>query len=50
MSEIDIHFRQVDRQEAGEICGKNVKLYDDEVYYHEPGAIQFDPSVVRKTL
>ena len=50
LGELGIDFRQVDRKQARDICGNNVKLYDDEVYYHEPGAIQFDPSVVRKTL
>jgi glycine/D-amino acid oxidase-like deaminating enzyme len=50
LSEIGIHFEQVDRQVAGDICGENVKLYENEVFYHEPEAIQFDPSVVRKAL
>jgi len=50
LNEIGIDFHKLNRQEAKEICGKNVNLYDDEVYYYEPKAIQFDPSLVRKTL
>jgi len=50
LGDIGISFARIDRQEAGDICGKNVRLFDDEVYYHEPGAMQFDPSIVRKTL
>ena len=50
LNEIGIEFRQIDRNKVNEIYGKNIKLYEDEVYYYEPGAIQFDPSIVRNIL
>ena len=50
MAELDIEFRQIDQQEAHEVCAQNVILHDDEVYFFEPNAIQFDPSVVRHLL
>ena len=46
----NIQFGQVDKHQAQEICTKNVSLGDDEVFYFEPGAIQFDPTKVRRAL
>ena len=50
MTELDIEFRQIDRRKAKEICTRNVKLHDDEVYYFEPNAMQFEPSTLRHVL
>ena len=50
LSELDIKFGQIDKHQAQEICTKNVNLQDDEVFYFEPGAIQFDPTKVRRAL
>ena len=50
MASAGIDFRKVSQSEAREVCPPIVGLYDHEVYYFEPGAIQLDPSVVRSTL
>ena len=50
LANLNIQFGQVDKHQAQEICTKNVNLRDDEVFYFEPGAIQFDPTKVRKAL
>lgn len=45
-----IRFEQIERARAEALCGDAVKLYDDEIYYHEPDALQLDPAAVRQTL
>lgn len=50
MDGLDIEFRQIDREEAQEICTQNVILHDDEVYFFEPDAMQFDPAKFRHAL
>lgn len=45
-----IDFRQVDHAEARRLLPDFVRIKDDEVVYHEPGACQIDPSEVRRTL
>ena len=50
LSDLDIQFGQIDKHQAQEICTKNVNLKDDEIFYFEPGAIQFDPTKVRRAL
>jgi len=47
---LNIQFGQVDRHQAQEICTKNINLSDNEIFYFEPDAIQFDPTKVRKAL
>jgi glycine/D-amino acid oxidase-like deaminating enzyme len=50
MQEVGIDFRKVSSREARDMLPGFVKLYDDEVYYLEPGALQFDPSAFRNVL
>ena len=50
MTELNIEFRQINRREAQEICTRNVRLHDGEVYYFEPNAMQFEPSTLRHVL
>ena len=50
MQELGIPFRKIGASEARDLLPEFVKLYEDEVYYLEPGALQFDPSAVRNIL
>ena len=50
LASLNIQFGQVDRHQAQEICTKNINMTDDEIFYFEPDAIQFDPTQVRKAL
>ena len=50
MQEVDIDFRKVSSRETRDMLPSFVKLYDDELYYLEPGALQFDPSAFRNVL
>ncbi|MGD8355377.1 MAG: FAD-binding oxidoreductase, partial [Methyloceanibacter sp.] len=50
MKEVGIDFRKVNSHEARDMLPGFVKLYDNEVYYLEPGALQFDPSAFRNVL
>lgn len=47
---IPINFKKITQNAAIKICPDFINLYDDEVFYHEPGAIQLDPAFVRKGL
>jgi len=47
---IPINFKKITQDAANKICPDFVNLYDDEVFYHEPDAIQLDPAYVRKGL
>jgi glycine/D-amino acid oxidase-like deaminating enzyme len=46
----DIAFNKLTLAEARDVCPSIVKLNDGEVYYHEPGALQIDPSAARSAL
>ncbi len=50
MRETGIEFRKASPSEARAVLPDFVNLYDDEVYYLEPGALQFDPSAFRNLL
>lgn len=50
MSGLGIAFSQLDRREVQDVCTRSVILHDDEVYFREPNAMQFDPAVVRHAL
>ncbi len=50
MTELDIEFKKVSRNQAQEICTDSVILHDDEMYFFEPNAIQFDPAIIRHAL
>ena len=50
MQEIGLPFQKIDRRSARDLLPNFVNLYEDEVYYFEPGALQFDPSAVRNVL
>lgn len=50
MKKLDIDFNLITQDKAANICGNSVTLHDNEVYYYEPDAFQFDPNIVRKTL
>jgi glycine/D-amino acid oxidase-like deaminating enzyme len=43
-------FGRISYDEARALCPDFVKLNRDEVFYHEPGALQIDPAEVRATL
>lgn len=50
LREQGIDFSQLSLAEARQICPDFVRLNDDEVFFHEPGAFQVNPSNVRETL
>lgn len=50
LKSIPINFKKISQDAANKICPEFVNLYDDEVFYHEPEAIQLDPAYVRKGL
>lgn len=50
MQETGVEFQQISASDARAALPDFVNLYDGEVYYMEPGALQFDPSVVRNLL
>ncbi len=50
MRETGIEFRKASPSEARAVLPDFVNLYDDQVYYLEPGALQFDPSAFRNLL
>ncbi|WP_372928690.1 NAD(P)/FAD-dependent oxidoreductase [Methyloceanibacter sp.] len=50
MREMSIDFHKVDASDARAVLPHFVKLYDDELYYLEPGALQFDPTTFRNVL
>lgn len=50
MQEVGIDFRKIGIRGARELLPDFVNLYEDEIYYLEPGALQFDPSAVRTLL
>lgn len=45
-----INFKRVDRETAAALCTSQVALGEREIYFSEPGALQFDPADVRRTL
>ena len=45
-----IEFRRLDLAEARQLCPDFIRLNEDEIFYHEPGALQLDPSNVRQAL
>ena len=50
MREIGVEFGQISTSAARAALPDFVNLFEGEVYYHEPGALQFDPSVARNLL
>ncbi len=50
LKEKGIVFDKLTLADARQICPDFVRLNDDEVFYHEPGAFQVDPSNVREAL
>ena len=50
MQELGIAFGKIGRPKARTMLPDFVNLCDDEVYYTEPEALQFDPSAVRNLL
>lgn len=45
-----VAFGRIPFDTARELCPSHVKLARDEVFYHEPGALQIDPADVRSAL
>lgn len=45
-----IRFKKITRKAAIKICPDYVNLHHDEVFYHEPDAIQVDPASVRNAF
>jgi glycine/D-amino acid oxidase-like deaminating enzyme len=50
MEAAGVAFSRVNGARARELCGPHVRLDDNEVFYHEPDALQLDPAEVRATL
>lgn len=50
MEEAGVAFGRVSFDAARGLCPSHVKLDRDEVFYHEPGALQIDPAEVRAAL
>ena len=50
MRETGVEFHQIGASEARAALPDSVNLHDGELYYLEPGALQFDPSAVRNLL
>ena len=50
MQKLGIAFGKIGASEARSMLPDFVNLYENEVYYLEPGALQFDPSSVRNLL
>ena len=50
LKKIPIDFKKISLDEAHLICPEFINLYKDEVFYHEPEAIQLDPANVRQQL
>ncbi len=50
LKSIPIKFKKINKEAALKICPDFINLFDDEVFYHEPEAIQLDPAYVRKGL
>lgn len=50
MAEVGIKFRAIEQREVQKVCTDTVILHDHEVYFLEPNAMQFDPTVLRQTL
>jgi len=50
MEAAGVSFARVSRGDASALCGPQVHLGDDEVFYHEPGALQLSPDAVRDAL
>lgn len=45
-----VAFHRLSRSQARQLCPPSVILAEEEVFYHEPGAIQIDPLDVRAAL
>jgi len=50
MEATGVAFGRISYDVARGLCPPHVKLERDEVFYHEPGALQLDPAEVRATL
>ena len=50
MVEAGVAFTRITGERARELCGAHVKLEQDEVFYHEPDALQLDPAEIRTAL
>lgn len=47
MASAGVAFHRISLDDARDQCPQNIKLNDNEVFYHEPGAFQIDPSHFR---
>ena len=45
-----IHFKRIKPDQAKNLCPDYINFYDDEIFYHEPNAIQIDPAQSRQAL
>lgn len=50
MEQAGVAFEKITATAAREVCPSIVKLHEGEVYYHEPGALQIDPTAARTAL
>jgi sarcosine oxidase, subunit beta len=50
MERAGVAFEKITPKTAREVCPSIVKLHDGEVYYHEPAALQIDPTAARTAL
>ena len=50
LKEVPIHFKRIKPDQAKNLCPDYINFYDDEIFYHEPNAIQIDPAQSRQAL
>lgn len=50
MEVVGVPFARISRSRARELCAPHVRLDENEVFYHEPEALQLDPGEVRAAL
>lgn len=50
LKKVPIHFKRIKPEQAKKLCPEYINFYDDEIFYHEPNAIQIDPAQSRQAL
>ena len=50
LEKVPIIFERIKTSQAQNLCPDYINLYDDEIFYYEPNAIQIDPAESRQTL
>ena len=50
MKSAGVEFGRITRRRADELTHGIIDFHDDQVFFYEPGAIQMDPSAMRRVL